>query len=198
MSEIMGQFDGIFPQRMKEFREESRLNQKDIAEKLGINRVTYIYYESGKRQPGYVFVRDFSKLSGWTPSYLLGLSEHRTLEKEADAAQLHGDPEAVEAAALIRQTAKKLLDRTNKGESDALTYEIFLKPLARLCDQVDKIQKYINGYSTNEKGEISRSVYAELWDTSKADKDKENDRDKEVLEIFKAAYEASNDLMKGF
>lgn len=182
--------EDIFPQRMREYREENGLSQKDIAEKLGINRVTYIYYESGKRQPGFTILHDFSVMSGWTPSYLLGLSEHRTLDQEADAAQLHGDTRTVEAAALIRQTAKNLLDRTNKGENDALTYDIFLKPLARLCDQVDKIQKYIDGYSIDEKGNIKKLEAAELWAPT--------DNDKEVLDIFKNAQQAFNDLMKGF
>lgn len=184
--------ENMFAQRMKEYREEAGLNQQEIADKLGVKRAAYAHYESGNRQPGFSFLGDFSKLSGWTPSYLLGLSEHRTLDQEADAAKLarQGDPEAVEAAALIRQTAKNLLNRANKGENDAPTYDVFLKPLARLCDQVDKIQKYISGYSIDERGNITRSVSAELWDPT--------DNDKEVLEIFKAAYEASNDLMKGF
>lgn len=183
--------ENMFAQRMKEYREEAGLNQQEIADKLGVKRAAYAHYESGNRQPGFSFLGDFSKLSGWTPSYLLGLSEHRTLEKEADAyaAQIRGDAKTVAAAALIRQTAKNLLNRANKGENDAPTYDVFLKPLAILCDQIDKIQKYIDGYSI-EEGKTTRFVSVELWDPT--------ENDKEVLEIIRAARDASYDLMKGF
>ena len=186
MNESIEQCDDIFPQKMKEFREESGLNQKDIADKLGINRVTYIYYESGKRQPGYVFLRDFSKLSGWTPSYLLGLSEHRTLDQEADALQMQGDEKAIEASSLIRHTAINLLSRINKGEDDAPTYDVFLEPLARLCDQVNRIQKYISRYSIGEKTKIPLFIPSDL------------EQEIAALEIVKTAYQATHDVMKGF
>lgn len=139
----------VFPQRMKEYREVTGKSQKDIADQLGFNRVTYIYYESGNRQPGYTFLRDFSKLSGWSPSYLLGLSKYRTLTEESDAAQLHGDDKAVEAATIIRQTAKSLLDRYNAGENRI--YNDYLEPLARVCESIDRTQEYLV-YGENEFG----------------------------------------------
>lgn len=137
----MGGIEEIFPQRMKEYREEAGLSQKEIADKLGFNRVTYIYYESGNRQPGYSFLRDFSKMSGWSPSYLLGLSEYRTLEQEADAAQLHGDGKSIEAATMIRHTAKSLLDRYNAGNNHI--YEDYLEPLAHICEYIDSSKEYL-------------------------------------------------------
>lgn len=183
--------ESAFTQKLREYRNTIGINQQEMADRLGVKRAAYAHYESGSRQPSFSFLRDFCKLSGWTPSYMLGLSEHRTLDQEADAAKLaqQGNKEAVDAATRIRQTAMNLLNRANKGENDAPTYDVFLKPLARLCDQVNRIQKYISGYSI-EDGKITRFVSAELWDPT--------DNDKEVLEIFKAAYEASNDLMKGF
>ena len=75
----------VFPKRMKEYREGANLSQKEIAEQLRINRVTYIYYENGDREPGYQFLRKFSRLSGWSPSYLIGLSIYKTTEQEVDA-----------------------------------------------------------------------------------------------------------------
>ena len=179
-AELMGQIDGVFPQRMREYREEAGLNQKEIADKLCVNRVTYIYYESGKRQPGYVFVRDFSRLSGWSPSYLLGLSQYRTLDQEADAFQLtpEGASEAAAAASLIRQTAKKLLDRYNKGEERI--FSDYLEPLANVCNQVDNIQRYFS-YEKAPSNKIVKEAYADFDDQ------------------FQAAYKACNALLeRGF
>lgn len=137
------QADVIFTQRMKEYREEAKLSQQDIADKLEVKRASYAHYESGNRQPGYSFLRDFSKLSGWSPSYLLGLSKYKTLEHEADAAQLalEGDPGVAEAAVQVRQTAKNLLNRYNAGEAGV--YVDYLELLARLCERIDSSQKYL-------------------------------------------------------
>ena len=78
--------EDIFPQRMREYRIDKNWTQQEMADRLGINRVTYIYYESGKRQPGYIFVRDFSKLSGWSADYLLGLSDiKQPVDKQSEA-----------------------------------------------------------------------------------------------------------------
>ena len=75
----------IFQRRMKEYRIKVGLNQQEIADLLEIKRAAYAHYENGNRQPGLKFFSDFIKLSGWTPSYLLGLSPHQTIEKEVDA-----------------------------------------------------------------------------------------------------------------
>ena len=182
----------IICQRIKEFRVEKGLSQQEIADRLKINRATYANYENGKREPSAAFIRNYSKLSKYSPSYLIGLSDYKYIAEEADAAVLsrQGDSEAVIYAAKIRQTAKNLLDRYNKDASEFPTCANFIEPLSRLCDQVDKIQKHIDGYSTDEKGEVTKLVSAERWTMG--------DNDKEVLDIFKNAHKACNDLMEGF
>ena len=170
----------MFSQRMKEYRTEAGLSQLEIAKKLGVNRTAYAHYETGNRQPGLSFLSDFSNLSGWSPSYLLGLSQYRTLDQEADAFQLtpEGASEAAAAASLIRQTAKKLLDRYNKGEERI--FSDYLEPLANVCNQVDNIQRYFS-YEKAPSNKIVKEAYADFDDQ------------------FQAAYKACNALLeRGF
>ena len=78
--------EDIFPQRMREYRTDHKLSQQKIADTLGVHRATYSGYETGIREPSASFIRDFSKLSGWTPSYLLGLSNiKQPVDKQSEA-----------------------------------------------------------------------------------------------------------------
>ena len=62
-------------QRLKELREEKGFTQKQLAEKLGINSVTYLHYEKEQREPPLALLADISRFYGVTVDYLLGLSD---------------------------------------------------------------------------------------------------------------------------
>lgn len=62
-------------QRLKELREEKGYTQKQLAEKLGINSVTYLHYEKEQREPPLTLLADISRFYGVTVDYLLGLSD---------------------------------------------------------------------------------------------------------------------------
>ncbi len=63
-------------QRLKELREEKGLTQNQLAEKLGINSVTYLHYEKEQREPPLSLLAEIAKFYGVTVDYLLGLSDY--------------------------------------------------------------------------------------------------------------------------
>ncbi len=65
----------ILGERLKELREDNNLTQKQIAEKLNINSVTYLHYEKSQREPPLSLLADMAKYYGVTVDYLLGLED---------------------------------------------------------------------------------------------------------------------------
>lgn len=63
-------------QRLKELREENGYTQKQLAEKLGINSVTYLHYEKEQREPPLSLLADLAKFYGVSVDYLLGLTDY--------------------------------------------------------------------------------------------------------------------------
>lgn len=65
----------ILGERLKELREDKNLTQKQIAEKLNINSVTYLHYEKSQREPPLSLLCDMAKFYGVTVDYLLGFED---------------------------------------------------------------------------------------------------------------------------
>ena len=65
----------ILGERLKELREERGLTQRQLAERLGINSVTYLHYEKDQREPPLALLTDFAKFYGVSVDYLLGLKD---------------------------------------------------------------------------------------------------------------------------
>lgn len=59
--------------RLKELREERGLTQRQLAEQLGINSVTYLHYEKDQREPPLALLADIAKFYGVSVDYLLGI-----------------------------------------------------------------------------------------------------------------------------
>ncbi len=47
---------------MKELREERGYTQKQVADKLGLNSVTYLHYEKEQREPPLALLADMAQL----------------------------------------------------------------------------------------------------------------------------------------
>ena len=62
--------------RLKELREERGYTQKQVADKLGLNSVTYLHYEKEQREPPLGLLADMAQLYGVTVDYLLGLTDY--------------------------------------------------------------------------------------------------------------------------
>ncbi|MDE7215002.1 MAG: helix-turn-helix domain-containing protein [Clostridia bacterium] len=62
--------------RLKELREERGYTQKQIAEELGLNSVTYLHYEKEQREPPLALLADIAQFYGVTVDYLLGITDY--------------------------------------------------------------------------------------------------------------------------
>lgn len=65
----------ILGERLKELREEKGFTQKQLAEKLGINSVTYLHYEKDQREPPLALLADIAKFYGVSVDFLLGITD---------------------------------------------------------------------------------------------------------------------------
>ena len=63
----------VFSNRLKEVRIENGLNQKQVAEKLGISATCYAGYEQGYRQPDLKMLTKICIFFSVSADYLLGL-----------------------------------------------------------------------------------------------------------------------------
>lgn len=61
---------------LKELRIEKGYTQKQVAEILKINSVTYLHYEKEQREPPLSLLADIAKLYDVSVDYLLGLSDN--------------------------------------------------------------------------------------------------------------------------
>lgn len=66
----------ILGKRLKELRSEMKLTQKEVADALGLNSVTYLHYEKSQREPPLSVLADMAVFFGVTVDYLLGLSDY--------------------------------------------------------------------------------------------------------------------------
>ncbi len=65
----------ILGERLKELRQEKGLTQKQLAEKLNVNSVTYLHYEKEQREPPLSLLADIAKFYDVSVDYLLGLED---------------------------------------------------------------------------------------------------------------------------
>ena len=63
--------------RLKQLREEKKLSQQQLADKLKLNRSTYARYELNKTQPDYDTLEKLANFFGVSTDYLLGRDDNR-------------------------------------------------------------------------------------------------------------------------
>lgn len=65
----------ILGQRLKTLREECGLTQKQLAEALRLNSVTYLHYEKSQREPPLAVLAEMAIYFDVSVDYLLGLKD---------------------------------------------------------------------------------------------------------------------------
>jgi len=65
----------ILGERLKELREEKGLTQKQVAEKLNLNSVTYLHYEKAQREPPLSVLAEMAMFFNVSVDYLIGISD---------------------------------------------------------------------------------------------------------------------------
>ncbi len=80
----------MFPERLKQLRNEKGLTQVTLAEILGVSKGTVAMWETGKCMPGFDMLARFSELFDKRVDYIIGTSEdHRSITlTEEEIAQL--------------------------------------------------------------------------------------------------------------
>lgn len=61
-----------FRDMLRLLRRANGWSQREVAERLHVNRSTYAYYETGKSRPGYETLMSIAKLYGVSVDFLLG------------------------------------------------------------------------------------------------------------------------------
>lgn len=74
----------IFADRLKEFRLQKKMTQKDFATKIGITPAALSLYESNSKNPSIGVVKRISEVFGVSIDWLCGLSEQMTLNAEPE------------------------------------------------------------------------------------------------------------------
>lgn len=69
-----------FNDRLKELRKNKNLTQQELADKIGVNRMTYRNYESGANEPKFRTLLELAKIFNVTTDYLLGTVDENDLE----------------------------------------------------------------------------------------------------------------------
>lgn len=64
--------NSIFPQRLKKFRKEKGLTQKELGERLGVKQNTFTNWENGKREPNLSTILKLAEILETTTDDLLG------------------------------------------------------------------------------------------------------------------------------
>ena len=67
---------GALPERLLGLRKEAGLTQRELAEKLKMNSVTYLHYEKGQREPPIDTLMLFADFYSVTVDFLLGRTEY--------------------------------------------------------------------------------------------------------------------------
>ena len=66
----------LLGQRLKELREERGLTQKQLADSLGLNSVTYLHYEKSQHEPPLAVLIEMAKFFDVSTDYLLGITDY--------------------------------------------------------------------------------------------------------------------------
>ncbi len=61
-----------FHEKLRELRKQANLKQREMSEKLGIDRSTYAYYETGKSKPSLIVLCKIADVFDVSTDYLLG------------------------------------------------------------------------------------------------------------------------------
>lgn len=68
--------------RLKELRQERRLTQGQVAERIGVTASIISAYENAIRMPSYEALLKLVRLYGVSSDYLLGISGKRTVDSQ--------------------------------------------------------------------------------------------------------------------
>ncbi|AZO93464.1 helix-turn-helix transcriptional regulator [Halocella sp. SP3-1] len=107
----------MFGEKLKEIREKSGMTQKQLADKIGVNRATIAGYETKGKEPSYDTLIKIAQTLNCSLDYLLGYKEKNNSDKSE-----HLNPEIIYLAKKIskRKELKLLLKETEDLNPDSV------------------------------------------------------------------------------
>lgn len=139
-----------FGEKLRKAREDRGYTQQQIADSMGIDKSTYCGYETGKRQPDVIKIKQLSRIlgvsgddlletdfAGAQPSVMLSDTDKRDIAKDLEAmmAQLDdggdimfdGNPMSDEAKASIRNAIQLGLEAAKVKNKERFTPKKYRK-----------------------------------------------------------------------
>jgi len=78
----------VLGNRLRAMRDLADMSQSAVAKEIGLNTMSILNYETGKRVPDAEALRKFAQLYGCTADYLLGLADSANLEAERESEKI--------------------------------------------------------------------------------------------------------------
>lgn len=92
----------VFSKRIKDLRNDLKLTQKDLGEKVNVTKVSICGYENGTRTPNIETLEDLANVFGVKVDYLMGNDDLVVAEKDKSY-HVHLPKEALTFIGLIKQ-----------------------------------------------------------------------------------------------
>lgn len=93
---LKGEKMSLFSDNLKKMREKRGYTHQELADLVGVNRVTYTNWENGNREPKFEKVIELAKVLKANTDYLLGFSDKNMFEMTDDELVIVSSPEVFE------------------------------------------------------------------------------------------------------
>ena len=165
--------DNVLAYRLREMRTNAKLSQSDVAEKVGLNKMSIVNYESGKRVPDAITLAKFAQIYNCTSDYLLGLSKFSNQEEKEEmiekisnlyAGVLGPDITGFDVKTQLLNylgylldsiydfTCEIYLDQGTHSQTAFKRHQMTKKIVDELCDVFDEYEKFIISLTEFSKG----------------------------------------------
>jgi transcriptional regulator with XRE-family HTH domain len=131
---------GVLGSRLRLMRDRADLSQSAVANEIGLNTMSILNYETGKRVPDAEILRKFAQLYGCTADYLLGLADHANAREEELGAQITAtfskeiDSLPFMTKAILMENVSRFISTTRQYATDDDAHFDLLAALCRLVD----------------------------------------------------------------
>ena len=104
----------LFPARLRAARELRKINQSDLAEKIGLPATSISHFEAGSRKPSFDNLRRIAENLNVTADFLLGRVDEPTAHAGASTLHRHAQNLSAEDMLLAENFLKMLGDRNKQ------------------------------------------------------------------------------------
>ncbi|WP_339014155.1 helix-turn-helix transcriptional regulator [Lactococcus garvieae] len=137
-----------FSDNLKKMREKRGYTHKELADLVGVNRVTYTNWENGNREPKFDKVIELAKILKANTDYLLGFSEKNMFEMTDDELVIGEAPETFEewkAEGEVPEMARQIRkDAEEKMPNEVVLLKDIMKQKIANGDNLQDIENWFS------------------------------------------------------